>query len=76
MDEIIDKDRYKQAIEKVLEEVPVEDGAIDVDSIWVETSLPKDLIIEILRETDLKLPKNVKKIVLKRKVKKGSVRDG
>lgn len=64
--EEVDRERYKRAIEKVLPELPVENGAIDIDSIWVETSLPRDLIVELIRD-GLELPTNVKRIVAKRR---------
>lgn len=62
---IVDREVYRRAIERVLPELPVENGAIDVNSIWIETSLPRDLIIEIIREGKLKLPANVERIVLR-----------
>jgi len=61
----VDHDAYRRAIERVLPELPVENGAIDVDSIWVETSLPRDLIIEIIRSGKLQLPSNVERIVMR-----------
>jgi len=61
----IDREVYRRAIERVLPELPVENGAIDVNSIWIETSLPRDLIIEIVKEGRLKLPANVERIVLR-----------
>lgn len=61
----VDHDAYRRAIERVLPELPVENGAIDVDSIWVETSLPRDLIIEIVRSGKLQLPPNVERIVVR-----------
>jgi len=62
----VDYDAYRRAIERVLPELPVENGAIDVDSIWVETSLPRDLIVEIVRSGKLQLPPNVERIVVRR----------
>jgi len=35
---------------------------IDIRDIWLETSLPTDLIKEIVQSDDLKLPENVKGI--------------
>ena len=62
----VDYEAYRRAIERVLPEIPVENGAIDIDSIWVETSLPRDLIIEIVQAGGLQLPPNVERIVLRR----------
>lgn len=57
-------ERYREAIERVLPELPVRNGAISVTSIWVETSLPRDLIIEIVKEGRLRLPPNVERIAI------------
>jgi len=56
-------EKYKQAIEQAIAELPVEDGAVSLESIWLETSLPRDLILEILRQAQLNLPPNVERIV-------------
>ncbi len=56
------RERYREAIERVLPELPVRNGTISVTSIWVETSLPRDLIIEIVKEGRLRLPPNVERI--------------
>ncbi|MEW5825584.1 MAG: hypothetical protein AB1778_02030 [Candidatus Bipolaricaulota bacterium] len=55
-------DRYKVAVERALPRVPVKNGVADIDSVWVETSLPYDLLATILRRTDLKKPPNVERI--------------
>lgn len=57
------RERYREAIERVLPGLPVENGTISIDSIWVETSLPRDLIIEIVQE-GLKLPPNVERVAV------------
>lgn len=59
------RERYREAIERVLPDLPVENGAISVTSIWVETSLPQDLIIEIVKEGRLQLPPTVERITVK-----------
>lgn len=61
------RQRYREAIERVLPELPVENGTISIDSIWVETSLPRDLIIEIAREGGLALPLNVEQITVEKR---------
>mgnify|MGYP005836613857 CR=1 FL=1 len=58
------RERYREAIERVLPDLPVENGAISVTSIWVETSLPRDLIIEIVKEGRLQLPPTVERITV------------
>jgi len=60
------RERYREAIERVLPLLPVVNGTISIDSIWVETSLPRDLIIEIVQE-GLRLPPNVERIVTERR---------
>jgi hypothetical protein len=60
------RERYREAIERVLPELPVENGTISVDAIWVETSLPRDLIVEIVKE-GLRLPPNVEQIRIERR---------
>ncbi|NIT80071.1 MAG: hypothetical protein GWO44_25025 [Thermoplasmata archaeon] len=61
------RQRYREAIERVLPELPVENGTITIDSIWVETSLPRDLIIEIVKEGGLALPLNVEQITVEKR---------
>lgn len=60
------RQRYREAIERVLPELPVKNGTISVDSIWRETSLPRDLIIEIVKEGGLALPPTVEQIIIER----------
>lgn len=54
--------RYKQAVERAIPHVPVRNGVIDIDSVWVETSIPYILLQEILAREDLVLPDNVQRI--------------
>jgi hypothetical protein len=64
-------ERYKLAVERALPRVPVKNGVIEIDSVWVETSLPYDLLEAILRREDLVRPANVERIVLKTRVQQG-----
>jgi len=59
-----ERSKYRRAIEKALAEIPVENGSVHLNSIWLETSLPQDLIIEIIKDNELKFPDNVERIVL------------
>jgi len=61
MDEV-QRENYKRAIEKALSLLPVKNGLIHIKDIWLETSLPMDLIKEIVQSNSLKLPDNVKGI--------------
>jgi hypothetical protein len=58
-------ERYKVAVERALPRVPVKNGVVEIDSVWVETSLPYDLLEAILRREDLVRPANVERIVLR-----------
>ncbi|MEA3356099.1 MAG: hypothetical protein U9Q23_01980 [Candidatus Bipolaricaulota bacterium] len=54
--------RYRQAIERALSRLPVKNGVIDIDAVWVETSIPFHLLREIISTGDIKLPTNVDRI--------------
>jgi len=68
--------RYKEAVERVIPRVPVRNGVVDIDSIWIETSLPYTLLEEILRRDDLKLPENVERINMTSRLKQRGKRSG
>ncbi len=63
--------RYKRAVEAAISRLPVKNGVVDIDSIWVETSLPYDLLQEILSRADLALPENVERINMKSTIQTG-----
>lgn len=63
MTDTFDISKYKKAIEKAIPEIPVENGAITLEAIWLETALPEDLILEILTSNSLALPTNVERII-------------
>jgi len=65
---------YKLAIERVIARLPVKNGVVDIDSIWIETSIPYDLLRALLQRDDLKLPENVERINLKSMTRKGDQR--
>jgi len=60
-DEEIDA-AYKQAIERAIGRIPVKNGVVCIDSIWVETSLPYEILHRLLKRDDLILPANVERI--------------
>jgi len=60
---------YKQAIERAITHLPVKNGVINIDSIWVETCIPYEILNEVLRQDDLVLPDNVDRINLKSNVR-------
>ena len=61
--ERFDADKYKRAIEKALAEIPVENGAVTLEALWLETAIPQDIIVEIVQNGGLELPPYVEKIV-------------
>jgi hypothetical protein len=63
------KANYKLAVEKAIAHLPVKNGVINIDSIWVATSLPYDILNEVLRQDGLVLPDNVDRINLKSNVR-------
>ena len=65
---------YKQALERAIARLPVKNGVVDIDSIWIETSLPLELLREILKRSDLELPENVERINTKSRAQGGSRR--
>ncbi|MBC7098445.1 hypothetical protein H5T52_04930 [Candidatus Bipolaricaulota bacterium] len=56
------KDGYRRAIEAALTRVPVHDGVVSVRDIWIETSLPVDLVVELLKENGIRFPPHVKRV--------------
>ena len=67
--------RYKQAVERVIPRLPAKNGVVDIDSIWVETSIPYKLLQIILARADLSLPEHVERINLKSGARAGE-KDG
>jgi len=61
---------YKQALERSIARLPVKNGVVDIDAIWIETSIPYDLLRKLLQRDDLQLPENVERINLKSQVRK------
>ncbi len=56
------KECYKRAIEQALAKVPVRDGVVSARDLWLETSLPVDLIEELLKENGIELPPQVQRV--------------
>ncbi|WP_041081429.1 hypothetical protein [Thermotoga profunda] len=62
-------ERYAKAIEKVLGGiVQREHYDVDISEIWIETSIPQDLIIEIIEKIPLQLPETLHSITLGDKI--------
>ncbi len=43
-------DRYIKSIENTLNAIYSKDGYVQLDDLWAATSLPKDLMLEIIRK--------------------------
>ncbi len=67
---------YKQALERAIAHLPVKNSVVNIDAIWIETSIPYDLLRKLLQREDLELPENVERINLKSHVRKGEQRGG
>ena len=67
---------YKQAVERAMARIPVKNGVVDIDAIWVETSIPFDLLRSLLGRDDLQRPENVERINLQSNLRKGERRGG
>jgi hypothetical protein len=65
------KANYKLAVEKAIAHLPVKNGVINIDSIWIATSIPYEILNEVLRQDGLLLPDNVDRINLKSNVREG-----
>jgi len=63
------KASYKRAIERAISHLPVKNGVVNIDSIWIETCIPYEILNELLREEGLELPDNVDRINLKSNVR-------
>jgi|YelNatPaOPRAMG01_1025707.scaffolds.fasta_scaffold05977_9 hypothetical protein len=69
MDNSIDLEKYTQAVNSAISKAYLRaDDSIEISDIWIITSLPMDLIMECLNSPDVKLPSNVSKLVLNKKV--------
>ncbi len=67
---------YKQALERAIARLPVKNGVVEIDAIWIETSIPFDLLRKLLQRDDLNLPENVERINLKSRARKRDRRGG
>jgi len=65
---------YKQAIERAISHLPAKNGVVSIDSIWVETSIPQDILLTLLERGDIELPDRVERINMKSSFPKSSSR--
>ena len=59
----IDYSRYVEAVENVLCKVPVKNRKVSLLTIQLETSLPRDLLLEIIKREKIELPERVDEII-------------
>ncbi|WP_448522883.1 hypothetical protein [Pseudothermotoga sp.] len=59
----MDLEKYARAIEKSLTQMVLREmNSVDVSEIWIDTSIPIDLIVEILKTHQLKIPEELQAI--------------
>ncbi|WP_448516584.1 hypothetical protein [Pseudothermotoga sp.] len=59
----MDLEKYARAIEKSLTQMVLREmNSVDVSEIWIDTSIPVDLIVEILKTRQLKIPEELQAI--------------
>ena len=59
----IDYSRYIEAVENVLCKIPVKNRKVSLLTIQLETSLPRDLLLEIIKREKIELPERVDEII-------------
>jgi hypothetical protein len=70
------EDGYRRAIERAFERVPVRNGVVSIRDLWLETSLPMDLIAELLQGNGVKIPPYVERVDLDQGRKRRKARHG
>jgi hypothetical protein len=56
------RESYCRALEKAFEHVPVCNGVVSVEDLWLETAIPVDLIVELLESDGVKIPPHVERV--------------
>lgn len=64
------RDGYCRALEKAFEHVPIRDGVVSAEDLWLETGIPVDLIVELLESKGVKIPPHVERVDLGQRKKK------
>jgi len=62
-DDGFDYERYAGAIEEALRKVSAKNGVVNIRQIQLETSVPKDLIVEVLDKGLVEFPDRIDKII-------------
>lgn len=59
----MDKEKYLRGVERALLEIAKRElKEVDISEIWIETALPKDLIMELLADPSLNVPATIETI--------------
>lgn len=58
--------KYVKTVEGALPQLSVEDGVIVLEDLWLETSLPRDLLRHIIKHHRFAWPYNVERIRLEK----------
>ncbi|HCF38767.1 MAG TPA: hypothetical protein DER56_06905 [Thermosipho africanus] len=59
-------ERYEKALSKVLQNFANRGyEEVTIEELWVETSLPKDLLLELIKERNIVFPEEIKEIKYK-----------
>lgn len=56
-------ERYAGAVEEALTKVAAKNGAVQIRQIQLETSVPKDLIVEVLDRNIVEFPDRIDRIL-------------
>ncbi len=65
------REGYCRALEKALEKVPVRNGVVSVEDLWLETAIPVDLIVELLESDGVKIPPHIERVDFRGTKRKG-----
>jgi len=66
------REGYCRALEKAFERVPVRNGIVSIEDLWLETAIPMDLIAELLESDGVKIPPHVERVDFGKVKRKGA----
>lgn len=56
------REGYCRALEEAFARVPIRNGVVSVEDLWLETAIPMDLIAELLEGDGVKIPPHVERV--------------
>ncbi len=65
------REGYCQALERAFARVPVRNGVVFIEDLWLETAIPMDLIVELLESDGVKIPPHVERVDFGKAKRKG-----